>query len=211
VKLALAVALGAASALAWASPARADDVDAQLRGYYGGERLSAYLVGGTGAAAAGAGAYLVTRDAPLDRGLGVAWLAMGSLETIGAVVYAIQVGGEIRHYEAELARDPGAYRADEVEHLHGTSSRFVVYRAVELSLALAGAGAAVYGAASHRPQWTGAGIGVGSLALPFFVLDTVNDARASRYLDEVKRYQPTVGLAPGDAQRPWMLSVSGRF
>jgi hypothetical protein len=136
---------------------------------------------------------------------------MGSLETVGAAFYALQVGGEIRHYEAALARDPSAYRDEEMDHLRGTSSRFVVYRAVELSLAIAGAGAAVYGAASHQGAWEGAGIGVGSLALPFFVLDTVNDARAGRYLDEVRRFQPQVGLAPGGPQRPWMLSLSARF
>jgi hypothetical protein len=206
------IAMGVALAgVAWAGSARADDVESDLRGYYGGERLSAYLVGSTGAAAAAAGAYLVTRDSDTARGLGGAWLAMGSLETLGAVVYAVQVGGEIRHYEAQLARDPAGYRAEEMDHLRGTSSRFVAYRAVELSLALAGAGAATYGFASGRGAWQGAGIGVASLSLPFFVLDTVNDARASRYLDEVRRYQPSVGVAPADGHHGWALSLAARF
>ena len=153
----------------------------------------------------------MTRDSDFARGLGGAWLAMGSLETIGAIVYAIQVGGEIRHYEGELASDPGAYRAEEIDHLRGTSSRFVVYRAVELSLTLAGAGAASYGLASGRGAWQGAGVGVASLALPFFIIDTINDARASRYLDQVRRFQPSIGFQPGDARGGWSLSVAGRF
>lgn len=204
-------ALAVAAALAASPAARADDVDGDLRGYYGGERASAYFVGATGAAAAAGGAYLVTRDSDTARGLGGAWLVMGSLETVGAVVYALQVNGELRHYEAALARDPAAYRAEEIDHLHGTSSRFVVYRAVELSLALGGAAAAAYGIASHRGAWEGAGLGVASLATPFFVLDTVNDARARRYLDEVRRFEPEVGFTPSSAGRPWMLSLSARF
>jgi hypothetical protein len=199
--------LAGAAVLAWAGATRADDVNADLRGYYGGERASAYLVGATGLAAAAGGGFLVTRDSDFARGLGGAWLAMGSLEAIGAVVYAVEVGGEIHHYEAALARDPAGYRAEEIDHIRGTSSRFVVYRAVELSLALAGAGAATYGFASGKGAWQGAGSGVASLSLPFFVLDTINDARASRYLDEVRRFQPSVGIAPGDSHH-WGLSLS---
>jgi len=196
--------------LAWSAGARAD-IDGDLRGYYGGERLSAYVIGSVGTLAAGSGAFLVTRDSSFDRGLGWPWLVMGGLEGLGAVFYAFQVGGEIDHYESVLARDPAAYRAEEMEHLHGTSSRFVIYRTVELTLTLGGAGLATYGFAAHRDVWKGAGIGVGSLALPFLVIDTFNDGRASRYLDEVRRYQPSVGVQPVDGQRGWMVSVAARF
>ncbi|HEY6462422.1 MAG TPA: hypothetical protein VIY73_19775 [Polyangiaceae bacterium] len=200
------------AACMWTGAARADDVGADLRGYYGGEKASAYFVGATGLAAAAGGGFLVTRDTDLARGLGGAWLAMGSLEAIGAVIYALQVGGEIHHYEAALARDPAGYRVEEIDHLCGTSSRFVVYRAVELSLALAGAGAATYGFASGKGAWQGAGIGVASLSLPFFVLDSINDARASRYLDEVRRFQPSVGIAPGDSHHGGLaVSLAARF
>jgi hypothetical protein len=167
-----------------------------------------------GAAAAAGGGYLVTRDSAFARGLGWPWLVMGGLETVGAIFYAFQVGGEIDHYGGELARDPATYRAEELDHLRGTSSRFVVYRAVELGLTLGGAGVATYGLATNRDAWKGAGLGVASLALPFFVIDTLNDARASRYLDEVRRYQPVVGVQPagGEAgERGWTVSVAGRF
>ncbi|HEY1692750.1 MAG TPA: hypothetical protein VGG39_11345 [Polyangiaceae bacterium] len=204
--------LAAVTALTSSGAARADDVGSDMRDYYGGEKASAYLVGATGLAAAVGGGFLVTRDADLARGLGGAWLAMGSLETIGAVVYAVQVGAETSHYQGELARDPTGYRADEIDHLRGTSSRFVVYRAVELSLALAGAGAAAYGLASGKGGWQGAGIGVASLSLPFFVLDSINDARASHYLEEVRRFQPSVGMAPGNPRHGgFSLSLATRF
>jgi len=209
----VSVALGAAAMLP-STAAHADDVRGDLQGYYGGERLSAYAVGGMGAAAAAGGAFLVTRASAFARGLGWPWLVMGGLETVGAVFYAFQVGGEIDHYQAVLTRDPAVYRAEEIDHLRGTSSRFVFYRAVELALTLGGGGVAAYGLASNRDAWKGAGLGVASLALPFFVIDTVNDARATRYLDEVRRYQPTLGVQPvGAAGGPggWVVSMAGRF
>lgn len=206
--LATAVAL---ATLAVAPTAHAEDVRGDLRGYYGGERTSAYVVGVTGGAAAGAGAILVTRDSDFARGLGWPWLVMGGLETVGAIFYAFQVGAEIDHYEGTLARDPAAYRAEELDHLRGTSSRFVFYRAVELGLTLGGAGVAGYGLAANRDAWKGAGLGVASLALPFLVIDTVNDARAKRYLDEVRRFQPAVGVQPLGTGGGWGVSLAGRF
>lgn len=206
-------ALVALGLLAWTGRARADDPDADLRGYYGGERASAYVVGALGAAAAGAGGYLVTRDTDLARGLGWTWLGMGTLEVAGAIFYATAVGGEIDHYESALARDPHTYRAEEADHLRGTSSRFVIYRTVELSLTVAGAGLAAYGLASGRGAFEGAGLGVASLSLPFLVIDTINDARASRYLQQVQGGEaslPSVslGAAPGGG---WGVTVAGRF
>jgi hypothetical protein len=198
--------------MAWGTAGHADDVHGDLQGYYAGERVSAYVVGGMGAAAAAGGGYLVARDSDFARGLGWPWLVMGGLETVGAVFYAFQVGGEIDHYGTQLARDPAAYRAEEIDHLRGTSSRFVVYRAVELALTLGGGGVAVYGLAANRDGWKGAGLGVASLALPFLVIDTLNDARASRYLDEVRRYQPQIGVQPvGSAGNGWMIAMAGRF
>jgi hypothetical protein len=199
------------------APVSRVEIDGDLRGYYDGERVAAYVIGGMGAAAAAGGGFLVTRGDDLARGLGWSWLVMGGLEAVGAVFYGFQVGSEIDRYDAALARDPFSYRSEEIDHLRGTSSRFVFYRAAELSLAVAGGAAATYGLASHRGAFTGAGVGVASLALPFFVIDSVNDARASRYLDEVRRFQPAVGFQPtategrAGAGRGWLLTAAARF
>jgi hypothetical protein len=88
-------------------------IDVDLRGYYQGEEIAAYVIGGTGAAAAAGGAYLATRNGDFARGLGWSWIGFGGLEAIAAVFYALQVDGEITHYEGELARDPSAYRTEE--------------------------------------------------------------------------------------------------
>jgi hypothetical protein len=218
-KRAAAAALAVVGLVAWSPGARADDahpvsraeVEDDLRGYYEGERVSAYVIGGLGAAAAASGAYLVTREGDFPRALGWSWVAMGGLELVGAVAYMFQVGAEIDRYGAALAQDPAGYRAEESDHIRGTSSRFVVYRAVELSLVVAGAGAAVYGLAANRDLWRGTGVGVLSLSLPLAVIDTFNNARASRYLDEVKRFQPSVGVQSGGAYKGWVVSVGATF
>jgi hypothetical protein len=218
-------AILAAAGIAWSVEARAQDaapvsradIDGDLRGYYDGERTAAYLIGGMGAAAAAGGGFLLTRGDDLARGLGWSWLVMGGLEAAGAVFYAFQVGAELDRHEVALARDPSSYRSEEIDHLRGTSSRFVFYRAAELSLAVAGGAATTYGLASHQGGFTGAGIGVASLAIPFFVIDSVNDARASRYLDQVRRFQPSVGIQPttsdseGRAARGWLLTAAASF
>jgi hypothetical protein len=120
------------------------------------------------------------------------------------------VGGEIDHYESLLARSPTDYRAQELDHIDGTTSRFVGYRLGELGLTLAGAGIAAYGFAADRDAWKGVGIGVGGMALPFLIIDTVNNARATRYRDRVRGFQPTVGVAPSPAGG-WTLSLAGSF
>jgi hypothetical protein len=207
-----------ALAIAWTPAAFADDatpsratMESDMRGYYGGERLSAYAIGGTGVLAATAGAYLVTRDTDFERGLGWPLLVMGGLEAIGATVYAYQVGSEIDHYGAALARDPAAYRTEEADHIRGTSSRFVIYRITELSLTLGGAAALGYGLATNRDVWKGAGLGVAALALPFFVIDSVNDARAKRYLDRVESFHPTLSVQPAVAERGLFVSLGSKF
>jgi hypothetical protein len=196
--------------LASSAGASADEPN-DLAVYYGGERVSAYVIGGVGLAAAVGGGYLVTREGDFARGLGWSWLVMGSLEAVSAAYYAVQVGGEIDHYGATLARDPAAYRAEEAGHMEGTSRRFPYYRAVELGLTLAGAGAAAYGLGAHREMLGGAGLGVASLALPLLVIDSVNDGRAKRYLESVQRFQPAMAVGPLAVGRGVEFSFGGKF
>ena len=198
------------SVLAFAGPSLAADeppVASSLGSYYGGERTSADLVMGIGAVSMGLGASLVTRDSDVARGAGWPLLTIGALEGIGAVFYAFQVDAEIAHYEGLLARDPVAYRRTELTHIHGTTSRFNLYRAIELGLALVGAGLATYGFVAQSDVYKGAGIGIAAEAIPFFIIDTFNQARAARYEAEVRRFTPTIGVQAGS----WSLSFAGRF
>lgn len=192
------------------SPSRAAIGD-DLRSYYAGERASAYVVGGLGLAAIGGGSVLVTRGTDFARGLGWSLLAIGTVDVIGAVFYAFQVAAQVDRYESLLAHDPVEYRHVEGDHITATTSRFVGYKLGELGLVLTGAGIATYGFASNRDAWKGAGIGVAAMALPVLVIDTINGARAARYRDRVREFQPTVAVTPGVSGAPWTLAVGGKF
>jgi hypothetical protein len=194
-------------------------IESDMRGYYEGERTSAYVVMALGGASVAGGSVLVTRDSDFARGLGWPLIALGALEGLGALFYAFQVGGEIRHYSSSIDRDESGFRREEIAHMHGTTSRFVFYRLTELGLALSGVGMATYGFVANADAWKGAGIGVASIALPFLIIDTINNSRAARYTDHVNRFEPaqapsqTNVVAPAalSAPTPFMLSYSGHF
>ncbi len=212
MKRALAFAAGvglilAASTASAAGPTR-DEIDSSLRSYYGGERTSAYVVTGLGAISVGAGAYLVTRDSDFARGMGWPLLGLGALEAIGGIFYAFQVGAEIDHYEEVLGRDPAAFKNEELAHVEGTASRFVYYRLAELALTLAGAGIATYGFAANKDVYKGVGVGLASVGVPFLIIDTINNARAERYADDLRRFEPVAAPGPGGS---FGFSLRGTF
>ncbi|MBX3188514.1 MAG: hypothetical protein KF819_15975 [Labilithrix sp.] len=204
--------------LAASSTARADApppgraaIGEELHGYYVAERNTAFLFMGIGAASAGAGAVLATRDGDFARGLGWSLVAVGGLELLGAAFYAFQVDAEIDHYTGVLAKDPDAYKREESAHIHGTTSRFLYYRIGELVLAVAGTGLAIYGFAADEDVYKGVGLGIAVSALTFFILDGFGQSRAKRYEERVNRFDPSVAFSPGVGDRPWALTVGGRF
>jgi hypothetical protein len=213
--LGLGIALTNSLASADGERPSSDAISRDLHAYYGGERTSAYVVAVLGALSVGGGVALVTRDSDFARGLGWPLLVLGALEGIGAVIYAFQVGGEIHHYETVLDRDPSAYRRDELAHIHGTSTRFVFYRLTELGLALGGIAAPSYGFAANVDTWKGIGIGVTSIALPFLLIDTINNGRATHYEGQLRSFDPVVpertAAVPVIPATPFYLSYRTSF
>jgi hypothetical protein len=182
-----------------------------LLAYYNSERITGLLFGGLGVASVGAGSVLVTRSGDFERGLGWSLVSLGALEILGGGFYALEVGGEIRHYSSSLKSDPAAFKVEEGAHIEGTISRFPIYRISELVVAAGGIGVAIYGFASKHPAWQGAGIGVAGEALSLFVLDAFGQARAHAYDRQIRRFQPTLSLSVGGGERPWGASMGGRF
>ncbi len=207
----LAPAEGRAEGEAEAHRAPPSDMRAEMRDYYDGELGTAYMFTAIGLGTAGVGTVLWARGGDFRSGLGASFAVVGGLQAIGAGLYAVQVSRELDHYGALLARDPAGYRREEGEHIRGTASRFVVYRAVELGLTLAGAGVAAYGFAADADLWKGIGIGVGAQALTFFVLDAFGQGRAREYARKVERFVPTLEIAGAGRARYGGLSLSTTF
>lgn len=194
-----------------AGPVSRAQISAELHGYYETERDTAFTFAGIGLASVGVGANLVTRGEDFSSGLGWSLVAVGALETLGSVFYALEVKREIGHYSAQLATDPARFKEEERAHIHGTATRFAYYRTGELVLAALGAGAAMYGFAADQDAWKGIGIGVAAEALTFFVLDSFGQARARAYEERLERFEPKLAVSPGGGDRPWAFTMTGRF
>ena len=206
----LGLAFGLASGVAHADEPR---VSRDLHVYYSGELTSAHVVAVLGALSVAGGLALVTKDSDFARGVGWPLLVLGALEGVGALFYSVQVRDEITHYQGELDRDPGAYKRVELAHMHGTTSRFVFYRLTELGLAVGGIAAASYGFAANVDLWKGLGIGITSIALPFLVIDTINNGRAARYIEQVRSFETVPERTPVSVlpQTPLYFSYRGSF
>jgi hypothetical protein len=220
--VALSLSFSARTARAADGPVEHDRIAEDLDDYYAGEARSAYGIMALSVASVGGGAVLATRPTDFARGMGWPLLVLGAVEGVGAAFYAFQVAGETRHYKESLAANPTGFRDEETAHLRGTTNRFVFYQATELGLTLAGAGVATYGFAANKDLWKGAGIGVAAIGLPFLVIDAVNQKRASRYRDEVQRFDARGGhddalVDPAPYARgfggptPFYISYGGRF
>ena len=178
------------------------DIQADMHGYYGGERASAILFGSLGVASVAGGTVLVTRPEDLPRGFGVPLIAFGALEAIGGLYYALQVGGEIRHYDAAYAKDRAAFRKEEIAHIHGTRSRFVWYLLMEATFLATGIGIAIGGFAANQDVLKGVGLGISSIWAPFLIIDCINNARAGAYADHLDATPTARGV---------VLTYAGRF
>lgn len=185
-------------------------IDADVADYYNGERNSAYVVGTLSAGYAGVGAYLLTRKTDFGRGAGWPLVTIGALEMIGAVSYAIDVTGKKSHYLESLQRDPAAFQKEESEHIHGTTSRFWIYRTIEVAITTAGIAAATYGFAAKNETWKGIGVALFAIGLPLVIIDTINNNRALRYEETVKSFRPSVSLPLGQ-EKTFALSFGGAF
>jgi hypothetical protein len=167
------------------------EIEKDLRGYYIAEKGEAFFFVAVGVVSAAAGGLLVaTRDDDFSKGFGWSALGFGGLVALGAGYYAYAVDGKLAQYGAILARDPAEFRRAELEHIHGTTSRFVLYQLLELAVVLGGAGVAVYGFAKDKPVLQGAGIAIGVESAAVLVLDWFGGQRAKAYEERLGRFDP---------------------
>jgi hypothetical protein len=208
--LLLALLTTAGSRSAFADDSRAAIRD-DLHTYYDGEQNTAFLFLALGAASAANGAVFASGDQDFSRGIGWSMVAMGVLQALGSVYYASAVEAKASELDGMLSVDPARFKRVEAAHIHGTTSRFVLYRLSELGIAVAGAGVATYGFIENRDAWKGAGIGIAAEALTFFVLDSFGVARAHAYEERVRRFDPSLALDIGGRDRPWSMGMAARF
>jgi hypothetical protein len=175
------------------APVTRPEIEQDLRGYYTAEKGEAFFFVAVGLVSAAAGGLLVaTRSDDFSKGFGWTALGFGAAEVLGAGYYAFAVDGKLDYYSGILARDPAEFKRAEAEHIHGTTSRFVLYQLLELAVVLGGAGIAVYGFAKDKPLYEGIGIAGFSESAAVLVLDWFGGQRAKRYEERLLRFDPTV-------------------
>jgi hypothetical protein len=221
--------LGAAAfaiACAIALPASAQDdklgraeMARETHGYYSSEMTSAYLFVAAGAVHAGVGGIALTQSGDFAKSFGYTSVVLGTLTAIGGAGYGFTVKPRGEHFDALLAKDPVKFKSEELDHIHGTNSRFVLYLGFEITETLAGAGVATYGFVKDKDVIKGLGLGTAIQGVSLLALDVPGAIRASSYQDEVRHFdpasaragRPNVGFSVGDGERPWLLTVDGRF
>jgi hypothetical protein len=190
--------------------AAADDADGPrsalngaIRTYYGDERAVAYAFMIVSTISIVAGGVLVTREGSFARGLGWPVLAIGAIDLAGGIGYFVQVDARRGRALDLLGRDPVAFRREEIEQVRGTSTRYTMYRGLELGLTLLGAGVATYGLASRRDTWAGLGVGLALGALTSLTIDSFGSHHTKTYRERLSTFEPSVAAdGAGVARRP---------
>ncbi len=214
------VASAAAALVAFAAgEARADEAapgaNAQMlassRSYYDAEVTTALLFVGYGAVTAGAGAVSLSTDGDFAKGFGWSSLIAGGVTALGGAAYGVAARVRGNYYNSLAERDPAQFKREESERIAGTNSRFVLYLGSEIVETLAGIGIAAYGFAAKSDLFKGIGAGTAIQGIGLFVIDAPGAGRAARYQDDVRRFNPQVGVSMGGNGRPWAATIGHAF
>jgi hypothetical protein len=201
-----------AVALALPAAAQADDqMVATTRGYYANEMTTSYLFMGYGAVTAGAGAVSLTQSGDFNRGFGWSSLIAGGLTVLGGAAYGVAVKVRGDYYEGLAAKDPVQFKREESDRIEGTNKRFMLYLGSEILEALAGIGVATYGFVAKDDLTKGIGVGAAIQGIGLLVIDAPGAGRAAKYQEDVRRFNPQVGVSVGGGDRPWAATVGHAF
>ncbi|MDB4933119.1 MAG: hypothetical protein JWP87_91 [Labilithrix sp.] len=203
-------------ALAAPAAAHADEpaggaMVATTRSYYANEMTTSFLFMGYGAVTAGAGAASLTQDGEWSRGFGWSSLIAGGLTVLGGAAYGVAVKVRGDYYEGLAAKDPAQFKREESDRLEGTNKRFILYLGSEILETLAGIGIATYGFVAKDDLYKGIGAGAAIQGIGLFVIDAPGAGRAAKYQDDVRRFEPKIGMSVGGGNRPWAATVGHSF
>ena len=207
----LAITGTARTAHADEPPMSAAHIRAAAHEYYDAETTASWLFVGYGAVTGGIGGVSLTQSGDFAKGFGWSSVIGGGLTALGGVGYALAVKIRGDYYTGLADKDLAQFQREEAEHVGGTKRHFILYLGYEIAETLAGIGIATYGLAAKNDLCKGIGSGVALQGIGLFVIDVPGAGRASKYEDEVRRFNPQVGLSLGGPGRPWGATVSQSF
>jgi hypothetical protein len=169
----------------------------QMHGYFDGELREAAVFAGLGAGSGYAGGVLLAHATDASRAAAVPVLAVGVIQLAAGLGLLIRTGAQVRDLDTQIAGQPAAFGSEELARMETVAFWFDVYRTVEATLLVGGAGTAALGAVLEEDLAIGAGLGLASQAAVMLVLDAFAEDRADRYIENIRRFNvgPTVSLA----------------
>jgi hypothetical protein len=215
----LLAALGLAIALVvGAPPARADEdlgdaaeMSHEMHGYFRGELDLASTALGLAAGSGYIGGALLARATDASRAAAIPVLVVGVAYAGIGIGLFVRTGPQVRALDEQIAGAPKAYGKEEGARVERVLSNFVVFRAIESVLIVAGAGTAAVGAVVEEDRAIGAGLGVAAQASIVLALDAIAEARAERYHEAIREFVPTPTISTSEHGSTYGLSLSGRF
>ena len=161
-----------------------------MKEYFEGERAQAHLFLGSGLAAFGAGAFLLTRGDLAAEGAAYPVLAIGILQVAVGAGLLVRTDAQIAEHDARIAADPAGFKHAERARLDGVLRRFKVAEYIEAGAAAAGLGLVAYGEAARQPLATGIGAGLAAQSALMLGLDYLVDRRAQCYAAALSGFNP---------------------
>jgi hypothetical protein len=198
VRIVLALGI-ACAALTWSAASAAEEaaMDKAMDAYFTGEQRAGGAALALGLTAGGIGAGMLADEREFTLGLAIPLIAAGSLQAIIGTVLLARTSGQLADLRAQHARDPAAYRNEELPRMERVNGWFGVYKVVWLSLIGVGAAGVVFGTLDERPGFVGAGLGLTAEASATIVFDVIAEDRAAEYTEQIRRHTPTLAVGPG--------------
>jgi hypothetical protein len=197
IALAALACVDTAAAQSHAQHAR--QMDAAMEEYFAGEESAGGAALALGLTTGGIGAGLLADDHDFGVGMAIPLIAAGSLQAIIGTVLLARSDGQLEDRLAQHARDPAAYRGDELPRMERVNFWFGVYKVVWIGLMGVGAAGVVFGIVDDRPGFVGAGLGLSAQAGATLAFDVIAEDRAEIYTEQIREHTPAVDVALGPA------------
>jgi len=177
--------------------ATADDGvrDAQMasamRSYFAGELAEGAAFIGIGAGTAYVASSLAG-GGDFGIGLASAMLPVSAIQIGAGLVLWVRTEGQVASLLALHARDPAAYRKEELPRMERVNYLFDVYKVIEVGLITLGGASIAFGVADHREGFVGAGVGLATQGGAMLTFDLLAEDRAQVYTSRIRRLTPSI-------------------
>ncbi len=167
-------------------------MQAQLVGYFAGEKAESVLFVLAGVVALAASAWL-WRSGSGYRAMGIPLVVVALIHlAVGGSVY-LRTDGQVAALTAQLAQAPAAFQAAELARMGVVMKNFALYKLIELFLL--GVGVAMTYAFRHREALYAVGVGLVIQAGVTLVADLFAEKRGDTYLMALRALSPEAAVS----------------